>query len=108
MTTPRANDSCTIERVPSTEQQPGPFFAPHVVPGPVASPQLGMLALVSAIMQSLQPKLDLLESKIQSMGQSEESLMPSVQSLPPFDESNPWKSALRASCQHDMLMMEGL
>ena len=59
-------------------------------------------------MESLQPKLDLLESKIQSMVQSEESLMPLVQSLPPFDELNPWRSALRAPCQNDMITMEGL
>ena len=67
--TPRASDSRSVERIPSPEPQPGTSSAPPVVPSPVAPPQLDMPALVSAIMQSLQPKLDQLESKIQNMGQ---------------------------------------
>ena len=115
---PRASDSRTEERVIPEEPQPGTSTTPPAATGPAAIPQVDMASLVSAIMQtlkpqldiiqSLQPKLDKLESKLQTMGQSEDSLMPSVQSLPPFDESNPWRSALRAPCQNEMITIEGL
>ena len=34
--------------------------------------------------------------------------MPSASSLPPFDEANPWRSALRAPFQNNMLTIEGV
>ena len=113
---PRASSSVETEPLSSQEPQPGPSSAPHVVPSPVVSPRsviqeelaASMPALVSAVMQSLQPKLDVLDTKIQNLGHSEESLMPSVRSLPPYDEQNPWRSALRAPCQNDMITVEGL
>ena len=93
---------------PSPQSQTGDHAAPAPAPDPRALPQLDMPALLSAIMQSLKPTLDHLETKIQNLGHSDESLMPSIDSLPPYDESNPWRSALRAPCQNNMLTIEGL
>ena len=70
--------------------------------------QLDMNTMIATILKSLQPQLDRMQSQIQSLGRSEEVLMPSTTSLPPFDESNPWRSALRAPCQNNMLTIEGL
>ena len=124
---PRASDSQDEERVIPYEPQPS-TSAPPATTGPIATQQFDMALLVSTIMQTLKPQLDIiqsiqpkldkleslqpqlnqLQSQMQAMGQSEESLMPSAHSLPPFDESNPWRSALRAPCQNEMLTIEGL
>ena len=72
-----------------------------------------MSALVSAIMQSLQPKFDQLETRFQMglarvLGQSEEPKMPSASSLPPCDGANPWRSTLRAPSQNGMITLKGI
>ena len=64
--------------------------------------------MVASLLQSIQPQLDNLQSQILSMSRSEEALMPSTTSLPPYDESNPWRSARHAPCQNNMLTLEGL
>ena len=70
--------------------------------------QLDLNNMVATILQSIQPQLDTMQSQILSMSRSEEALMPSTTSLPPFDESNPWRSARHAPCQNNMLTLEGL
>ena len=105
--TPKGKDSQDESRVVSFEPQASTSVPPAIT-APIPPPQFDWSSLVSTILQSIQPQLDKMQSQIQSLGQSEESLMPSASSLPPYDESNPWRSALRAPCQNNMLTIEGI
>ena len=103
----KRTDSQVEAQVVSFEPQPSGSGPPVIQTNPPA-PQFDMNSMVATILQSIQPQLDRLQSQIQSLGRSEEALMPPVSSLPPFDESNPWRSALRAPCQNNMLTIEGV
>ena len=94
-------------QVAPTEPQPSGSGAPVTQTNPQIT-QLDLNNMMATILQTLQPQLDRMQSQIHSMGRSEEVLMPSTTSLPPYDESNPWRSALHAPCQNNMLTLEGL